>query len=107
MIAKNRKEEIMYYLTFKDLLEASIKSIIMTSTIVGLSYLCVLDYRIGEVFCKFLNIPKNLALTMVSPGMAVEVCIILFVFELIGLYFIVRILRRYKTFNNLCEFISL
>ena len=54
-----------------------------------------------------MNIPKDLALTIVSLGMAINVCIVLFVFELVGLYFMVKILRKNKIFDSFCEFLSL
>ena len=42
-----------------------------------------------------MNIPKDLALTIVSLGMAINVCIVLFVFELVGLYFMVKMVKQY------------
>lgn len=97
----------MYYLSFKDLLLILIKSFILSIIIVGLSYLCVFDYKIGVAYCNILNIPKDLAFTIVSPGMAVEICIILFVVEIIALFFIVKTLRRNKTLDMFFDFLVL
>ena len=52
---------------------------------------------VKEIYYCFkysLNIPKDFALTMVSPGMAIEVAIIMFVVEMIGLYFIIKMLKN-------------
>lgn len=82
------------YLDFKDVCLIFIKTLILTLIVVGLSFLIRFDYNIGIRYCEILNIPKDFALTMVSPGMAIEVAIIMFVVEMIGLYFIIKILKK-------------
>ena len=94
------------YLSFKDIMLAVLKSIILTSILVGLSALGMLDYQLGIGYCNLMNIPKDLALTMVSPGMAIEVGIILFVFEFIALCLLVKQLKKIKTFDRFCDFLS-
>lgn len=82
------------YLDFKDVCLIFIKTFIITLIVVGLLFLIRFDYNIGIRYCEILNIPKDFALTMVSPGMAIEVAIIMFVVEMIGLYFIIKILKK-------------
>lgn len=94
------------YLSFKDIMSAVLKSIILTSILVGLGALGMLDYHLGIVYCNLMNIPKDLALTMVSPGMAIEVGIVLFVFEFIALCLLVKQLKKIKTFDRFCDFLS-
>lgn len=82
------------YLDFKDVCLIFIKTLIITLIVVGLLFLIRFDYNIGIRYCEILNIPKDFALTMASPGMAIEVAIIMFVVEMIGLYFIIKILKK-------------
>lgn len=82
------------YLYFKDVCLIFIKTLIITLIVVGLLFLIRFDYNIGIRYCEIFNIPKDFALTMVSPGMAIEVAIIMFVVEMIGLYFIIKILKK-------------
>lgn len=67
------------YLDFKDVCLIFIKTLILTLIVIGLLFLIRFDYNIGIRYCEILNIPKDFALTMVSPGMAIEVAIIMFV----------------------------
>ena len=95
------------YLSFKDFMLIVLKSIIVTSIIFGLGALGALDYHLGIGYCNLMNIPKDLAFTMVSPGMAIEIGILLFVFEFAILFILVRRLKRFKAFDRFCDFISL
>lgn len=85
---------MIIYLDFKDVCLFFIKIFIITLIVVGLLFLIRFDYNIGIRYCEILNIPKDFALTMVSPGMAIELAIIMFVVEMIGLYFIIKILKN-------------
>lgn len=95
------------HLDFKDVCLIFIKTFIITLIIVGLLLLIHFDYNIGIKYCEILNIPKDFALTMVSPGMAIEVSIIMFVVEMIGLYFIIKNFKKIKLFNLFCKFLGL
>lgn len=95
------------YLDIKNLLLAIVKGLIITSIVAGLVFLGIFDYHLGIGYCNFMNIPKDLAISVVSPGMAIEVGIILFVLELTGLYFIIKLFRKIDMFNNFCDFLSL
>lgn len=94
------------YLSFKDVMLIILKSIIITAIIFGLGALGALDYHLGISYCNLMNIPKDLALTMVSPGMAIEVGIVLFVFEFVALCLLVKQLKKIKTFDRFCDFLS-
>lgn len=85
---------MIMYLDFKDVCLIFIKTLIITLIVVGLLFLIRFDCNIGIRYCEILNIPKDFALTMVSLGMAIEVAIIMFVVEMIGLYFIIKILKK-------------
>ena len=95
------------YLSFKDILLCMIKTLIITAIIVGLVMLVMFDYKMGIGYCNIMNIPKDLALTIISPGMAIEVCILLFVFELFVLYKIIKLSRKVKFIDNFYDFLSL
>ena len=94
-------------MSLKDALFILLKSIFNITILIGLVFLGYYDYHLGISYCNFMNIPKDLAISVVSPGMAIEVGIVLFVFEIIGLYFIVKLLRRNKYIDNFCDFISI
>lgn len=94
------------YLNFKDLLLIILKSLILTLIVIGLMLLGVLDYHLGIGYCSIMNIPQDFAITVFSPGMAIEVCIILYVVELVGFYFIIKLFRRFNMFNNFYEFLD-
>lgn len=93
------------YLDFKDICLIIFKSLVWIIIICLLFELCIFNYNLGVTFCNYMDIPRDLALTIVSPGMAIEVCIILFVFELVGLYFIIKFLRINKYIDNFCNFL--
>ena len=95
------------YMSLKDLFLCILKSLLLISILGGLYLLGMFDYKLGIGYCNLMNIPKDLTFTIVSPGMAIEVGILLFVFELVGLYFVVKLLRRNKYIDSFCEFLSL
>lgn len=82
------------FLDFKKVFLIFIKTFILTLIIGGLLFLIRFDYSIGIMYCKLLNVPKDFTLTMVSPGIAIDVTIIMFVVEMIGLHFIIRNLKK-------------
>lgn len=68
-------------------------------------YINVFNYNIGVNFCEIMKIPKDFTLTMVSPGMAINVTIIMFVMEMIVVFFIVKKLRKKQIINKFFEFL--
>ena len=65
------------------------------------------NYSVGVSYCELLNIPKDFALTIISPGMAIEVAIIMFVIEMVIFFLMIKKLKRVKLFNFFCSFLSL
>ena len=57
------------------------------------------DYRLGVKFCILNNIPKDFSITMISPGMAINICIVLFVFEVGFIYQIKELIIRHRNEN--------
>ena len=95
------------YLSFEDLVLCILKALILTFIIFGLGLLGGFDYHLGVVYCNLMNIPKDLALSMVSPGMAINIGILLFVVEMFGLHFIVNLFIKFYMFNIFFQFLSL
>ncbi len=95
------------YLSFKDICLISLKSLILTLIFLGLFLLVKFDYNVGISYCGLLNIPKGFAFTIISPGMAIEVAIIMFVIEMVVFFLVIKKLKRIKLFNSFCEFLSL
>lgn len=95
------------YLSFRDICLICIKAFLLTLIFLGLFFLIHFDYCIGISYCELLNIPKDFALTIVSPGMAIEVAIIMLVIEMVILFLLIKKLKRIKLFNSFCDFLSL
>lgn len=91
------------FLEFKDVCLIFIKTFIITLIVVGLLFLIRFNYNIGIRYCEILNIPKDFALTMVSPGMAIEVSIIMFAIEMIFLFHIVKNLKKIKIIDKILK----
>ena len=62
------------------------------------------NYNIGISYCELLNIPKDFALTVISPGMAIEVAIIMLVIEMVVFFLLFKELKRIKLFNSFCNY---
>lgn len=95
------------YLSFKDICLICLKSFILALIFSGLVFLMSFNYNVGISYCELLNIPKDFALTIISPGMAIEVAIIMFVIEMVIFFLLIKKLKRVKLFNSFCNFLSL
>lgn len=95
------------YLSFKDICLICLKTFILTLIFSGLVFLMQFNYNIGISYCELLNIPKDFALTVISPGMAIEVAIIMLVIEMVIFFLLFKELKRIKLFNSFCNFLSL
>ncbi len=82
------------YLNFNDYLICFIKSLLMSLLIPLIFFLTKINYIIGNSLCNYLNIPKNLTLTVMSPGFFVEVILILFFIEIIFVFFVIYKLSK-------------
>ena len=80
------------YLSFWDCVVCFIKSFIITMIITPLFLLIKINCDIGVAYCNYLEVPLDFGFTMMSPGLALEVVIVLSFFEfLIGWYLVNRI----------------
>lgn len=85
---------------FKDYLFTIIRVLgIMIFAIIVCS-LIYYDYYLGISYCNYVNIPKDFALTVMSPGIAIEICAILFIFELAILMFSINKLKQLLQKND-------
>ncbi|MDO5568566.1 MAG: hypothetical protein Q4G04_00435 [bacterium] len=75
------------YLSFKDLFIVFVKALFLTAVITLLFFLGFqlirVNINISDFLCNWLNIPKELALTVMSPGFGIEINILLLFFETI------------------------
>lgn len=92
------------YLSFKDVCLIILKSLTLSLLLLGLFCLFRFNYSLGASYCEMINIPKDLALIVVSPGMAIEIAIVMFVIEMTIFYFVIKNLKLINSFNNLCSF---
>ena len=79
---------------FKDFLFDIIKVLGIMVFVIIICSLIYYDYYLGISYCNYLNIPKDFALTVMSPGIAIEICVILFIFELAILMFSINKLKQ-------------
>lgn len=84
----------------KDCLFTSIKLLGMIVFAIIICFLVNFDYYLGVSYCNYVNIPKDFSLTAMSPGFAIEICIILFIFEIAILTFIINKLKQLLQKNN-------
>lgn len=85
---------------FRDCLFTPIKLLGIIVFAIIVYFLVNFDYHLGVSYCNYVNIPKNFSLTFMSPGFAIEICIILFVFEIAILAFIINKLKLLLQKNN-------
>ena len=94
------------YLDFEDVLLIIVKTLILSAIVGLLIALGIFDYNLGVSFCNLMNIPKDFAPSVMSPGMAIDFTVVMFVIEMIGLFFIVNNLKKIKLFESFFNFIS-
>ena len=85
---------------FRDCLFAFIKLLGIIVFAIIVYYLVSFDYHLGVSYCNYVNIPKDFSLTVMSLGFAIEICIIIFVFEISILGFIINKLKLLLQKNN-------
>ena len=82
----------MYCSNLKDYVVIFLKSVILTFCISPILVLPLVNTKLSYLFCNYLGVPYDFCLTMMSPGLALEVVIVLSFFEfLIGWYLVNRI----------------
>lgn len=90
---------------FEDMCLIILKSLVWTIFIAFLFAINIFNYDVGVGFCEMMNIPKDFTLTMISPGMAINITITLFVIEMICLFHIIKILKRISIVDDFLNFI--
>lgn len=95
-------------MSIKDYLYIVLKSVFLTSIlsplIIAFVYLSEFNFTFSSYICRISGIPKDLCLTIMSPGFQNSIIILLFVIELILFCYIIDIISRTKLFYNLNEF---
>lgn len=95
------------YLTFKDFLFICIKSmfitLVFTIIFIGLLNLVNLNIQFANYFCEITHIPKDFAITVMSPGYANEIVILLTVFQMGILLYIINVIIKNPILCNLYE----
>jgi len=77
------------YLGFRDFCIYVVKSLVFTLIILCFTGISIFNYKVAIEFCVLLNIPKDFSLTIISPGMAIDVAIILLVIEVIIIAYVI------------------
>lgn len=92
------------YLSFKAICFIILKSLTLSLIFVGMFSLFCFNYSLGVNYCEMMDIPKDLALTVFSPGIAIEIAIVIFVIEMTIFYIVFKTLKFINSFNCLCIF---
>lgn len=86
------------YIKKEELIFIMLKSFIVTVFIMSLPLLNILNYKIGMNLCIWLDIPIDLSLTIMSPGLIIDFTVVLFVIELIVIFYLLRYITTIKSF---------
>lgn len=93
------------YFNIEDICLNIFKCLIWAIFILFIFYVNIFNYEVGISFCEIMNIPKDFSLTMISPGMALNVTIVMFVIEMIILFYIIKNIRKIRFANKIFEFL--
>lgn len=91
------------YLSFLDVVICILKSAFFTSLFLVQMVLTHIFYNIGCSYCNMIGVPNDFTLTMMSPGMAIEVAIILTVLEVALICWIVSKLKKVKFIQKIYD----
>lgn len=89
------------YLNICDYIVCFIKSFIITMIISPVFLLIKINCDIGVAYCNYLNVPLDFGLTMMSPGLAFEISLVLSIIEFVLIYFIINRLSKIKFVKKL------
>lgn len=89
------------YLSFWDYVVCFIKSFILTMLISPLIVLTKINCDIGIAYCNYVNVPLDFGFTMMSPGLAFEIALVLSIIEFVLIYFIISRLSKIKVIKKL------
>ena len=91
------------YLSFFDIIICMFKAISCTTLVVIQGIITYLFYNVGCEYCDILGVPYDFSLTVTSPGMALEVAIILTVIEFALIVWIITKLKKIKIVQSLSD----
>ena len=91
------------YLSFWDIIVCMFKAITCTTLIVIQGFITYLFYNIGCNYCDMIGVPYDFSLTVTSPGMALEVAILLTVIEFVLIVWIINKLKKIKIVQSLAD----
>ena len=91
------------YLSFFDFIICMIKAIFCTTLVVIQGFITYLFYNLGCNYCDMLDVPYDFSLTLTSPGVALEVAIILTVIEFALIVWIVNKLKKLKIVQSISD----
>lgn len=94
------------YITFEDAAISFLKAAFVTALAVIQLLLTLQFYKLGCSYCDFMNIPYDFALTVMSPGFAIEVAIVLSVIEISVVIWLFNKLKRFKLIKLMSDSIS-
>ena len=94
------------YFDLEDIVLMIVKALIMTFIIACLLFLGFFDYHIGVLICNSWGVPVDFAISVMSPGLAIEFTIVFYAIEMVILYFIVSNLKKITIFRNFFDFIE-
>ena len=91
------------YLSFFDIIICLFKAISCTTLVVIQGIITYLFYNVGCEYCDMIGVPYDFSLTVTSPGMALEVAIILTVIECALILWIVNKLKKLKIVQSISD----
>lgn len=89
------------YIKKEELIFIMLKSFVVTIFIMSLSLLNILNYKIGLNLFSWLDIPIDLSLTIMSPGLIIDFIVVLFVIELIVIFYLLKYIKTRKIFYSI------
>ena len=97
-------------MTVKDYLYIVFKSafftFLITPIIIALLYLSEFNFTFSAYICRISGIPKDLCLTIMSPGFQNNIIILLFVLEIVLIWYIIDIISKTNLFYRFNEFLQ-
>lgn len=95
------------HLKVKNIIFCCFKMFIYVSTVLLISCvlarICIINHELGVMYCNLLNIPEDLTLSVLSPGVVIQVAIILSCIELFLAIFIINKVKKIEVVRKICE----
>ncbi len=95
------------YFDLEDIVLIIVKSLILTFIIAFLLVLGFVNYHVGVLICNSLNVPIDLALSVMSSGLAIDFTVVFYVIEMVIIYLLVSNLKKINIFRKFFNFIEI